>query len=180
MNPALYEGNKWRLPTVHDLFAYARLPNRLKNAAGLRDKIEAIITYILDERYQRLHRGYGLMLAPPNRYYSMGWSVHLSRYPGVDLSGINTGLNRSIVWEMELLSHFETAWRSQWFEQNIAHLNSFAAGDRWVFPKEYLHESAKQYYVGGGHMGLGESRRGKLWCAVESTAWMLRILINRP
>ena len=79
VNPVLYEKNVWKLPTVHDIFAFANLPEALRNSS-IQSKIDDIIEYILDERYQRLYRGYGLMLVPPRAYYYMGWSVHLDHY----------------------------------------------------------------------------------------------------
>ncbi len=80
VDPALYEGNVWKLPTVHDLFIFARLPKPLRKDGQLQEKIDTAVRYILDERYQRLPWGYGLMLVKPNKYYGMGWSVHLHGY----------------------------------------------------------------------------------------------------
>lgn len=80
VNPKLYENNIWRLPTIHDIFAYTQLSGLLPEDDQTQQKIDTIIEYIFDERYQRLYIGYGLMLVPPNKYYSMGWSMHLCRY----------------------------------------------------------------------------------------------------
>ncbi|HWQ59159.1 MAG TPA: hypothetical protein VN540_09055 [Clostridia bacterium] len=173
VHPRLYEGNVWKLPTVHDLFAYANLPAVLDREERIHTMIDAVIEYILDERYQRLPIGYGLMLVRPNRYYGMGWSMHLYRY----FENSPLGLY-GIVWNMELLSHFKKARESEWFKNTLEHLRSFEKDGLYEFPKEYISEAKNAYYVGGGHMGLGEDRKKKQSVALESTAWMLRILRN--
>ena len=80
--------------------------------------MDCIIEYILDERYQRLHRGYGLMLVHPDRYYSMGWSVHLDHYFNHD----NEISSDGVIWAMELMSHFKKARESDWFKRT-SHLS---------------------------------------------------------
>ena len=174
VNPALYEGNVWRLPTVHDMFLYARLPQPLQDDSSLPGKIDTLTGYILDGRYQRLHLGYGLMLVKPNKYYGMGWSVHLNGY---EESGAPP-LWESTVWAMELMSHFPRARKSEWFLSTLAHLNQFGENGVYEFPPEYISEAKNKYYVGGGHMGLGEDRKKKLSRKLESTAWMMRILVQ--
>ena len=173
VKPELYEGNIWRLPTIHDIFAYANLPSQLREDEHIQHKIDTILEYILDERYQQLNRGYGLMLVPPNKYYSMGWSMHLHRY------FIDTPIdNDGIVWQMELMSHFKKARESEWFINNLEHLQSFEKDGMYEFPVDYLQEGKNKYYVLGCHMGLGEDRKLKLSRKLESTAWMLRIMNN--
>jgi hypothetical protein len=170
VNPALYENNIWRLPPVHDIFAYSNLPKKLAKNSDLLKKIDIIIEYIIDAKYQKLYPGYGLMLVPPNKYYSMGWSVHLSGYKKDDPPGLS-----GLLWCMELLSKFTKARETKWFKRNLQHLSKYECNGIYSFPKEYLNESKRKYYVGGGHMGLGEDRKNKLWNKIESTAWMLRI-----
>ena len=174
VKPELYAENVWRLPTVHDIFAFSNLPAGLRDDASSANKIETIIKYILTDDYQNLPRGYGLMLVPPKKYYSMGWSVKLSRYFGDD----QKHKIDPIVWETELMSHFEAARKSGWFKKRIKHLESFKKEGLYEFPPNYLNEIRDKYYVGGGHMGLGENRRKKDWRRLESTAWMMRILKN--
>ena len=172
VNPTLYEGNVWKLPTVHDMFLYACLPQPLQGGLILPGKIDTIIGYILDRRYQRLHTGYGLMHVKPNKYYGMGWSVHLSGY---EESG-SLPLREGTVWAMELMSHFPRARKSEWFLRMLAHLEQFGENGVYEFPPEYISEAKNKYFVGGGHMGLGEDRKKKLSRKLESTAWMMRIL----
>ncbi|NLK12474.1 MAG: hypothetical protein GX312_02675 [Candidatus Phytoplasma sp.] len=173
VNPKLYENNIWRLPTIHDIFAYAHLPKILHDDKQIQRKIDAILEYIFDERYQRLYSGYGLMLVPPNRYYGMGWSMHLCRYfenNSMDSDGI--------VWQMALMSNFKKARETEWFKNNLEHLKSFKKDEVYEFPASYLMEVKNKYYVLGYHMGLGENRKKNLSKKLESTAWMLRIIHN--
>lgn len=173
VNPCLYEGNVWKLPTVHDIFAYIHLPGILREDDKIQQKIDAIVEYIMDERYQNLHMGYGLMLIRPNKYYGMGWSVHLDRYFKDRYSH-----PYGVVWNMELMSHFRKARESEWFKNTLNHLRGFEKDSIFEFSTEYLIEGKNRYYVGGGHMGLGEDRKKKQSRKIESTAWMLRILKN--
>lgn len=174
VDPRLYENGKWKLPTVHDIFAFANLPGVLKHDPQINSKIEDIIEYILDERYQRLYRGYGLMLVPPAKYYSMGWSVHLDRFFDTDDGAGPDG----VVLTMELMSHFKAARRSEWFKKTLVYLETFGSNGLYSFPPVYLNEGKNKYYVLGGHMGIGENRRIKASLLLESTAWMLRISQN--
>lgn len=174
VDPRLYETGRWKLPTVHDIFAFANLPDELKNDPQIGSKIDDIIEYILDERYQKLYRGYGLMFVPPNKYYSMGWSVHLDHFFDADVGAGQDG----VVYSMELMSRFKAARKSEWFKKTLLELDSFGSDGLYRFPPSYLNEGKNKYYVFGGHMGLGENRKSRAYLLLESTAWMLRILQN--
>ena len=58
----------------------------------------------------------------------------------------------------------------------LAHLEQYGQDGIYEFPREYVTEAKNKYYVGGGHMGLGEDRKKSLSRKLESTAWMMRIL----
>lgn len=171
VNPVLYEKNVWKLPNVHDMFAFANLPSALRTSC-IQEKIDDIVEYIMDERYQKLNRGYGLMLVPPKTYYGMGWSVHLDHFFENTVRLSQDG----IVWAMELMSHFKPARESGWFRKSLQHLQQFEKDGLYEFPAGYMTEGRDKYYVGGGHMGLGENRKSKAAIKIESTAWMLRLL----
>lgn len=112
------------------------------------------------------------MLVPPRTYYSMGWSVHLDHY-----FENNARLSQDgVVWAMELMSHFQPARESDWFRKTLQHLQEFEKDGLYEFPARYMNESKDKYYIGGGHMSLGENRKSKAALKIESTAWMLRIL----
>ena len=111
---------------------------------------------------------------PPNKYYGMGWSVHLPRFFGEEETRIPAS---GAVWWADAMASFPIAARSDWFQRMLAHLDGFRTSDGlWKFPAAYLTEASDKYFVGGGHMGLGESRKNRDGLKLESTAWMLRIL----
>ncbi len=169
VKPELYEYNVWKLPTIHDFFAFALL-TKLINDEPIQQKIDVILDYIFDERYQRLYSGYGLMLDMKRRYYSMGWSMHLYRY--FDNSSTD---DNALVWQMALMSNFKRARETTWFKTNLEYLEGFEKDGLYEFPASYLREEKNKYYVLGYHMGLGEAKKNKMRLKLESTAWMLRI-----
>lgn len=175
VHPRYYEGNRYRYPLVYDLLAWARLP---KSAAGHEDvqkKLGSVMRTVLSERYQRLPQGYGLLFIPPNRYYGMGWSVHL---PGFFVEK-GEAFRGSPVWWAEALSPFPEVSRSDWYVRTMEKLEACRTEDGfWKFPAAFLPEASDKYAVGGGHMGLGESRKKAASLKLESTAWLLRILEN--
>jgi hypothetical protein len=172
IHPKFNEGGRYRYPLVYDLFAWANLPHELAIQHDILEKIDAVMRIVLDERYQRLPWGYGLILVPPNKYYGMGWSVHLPRF----FAEGNRITDDGSVWWAEAMAHFPAAVRSGWFRGIVEHLDAFRTNDGfWKFPAAYLGEAGDKYFVGGGHMGLGENRRDRDALKLLSTAWMLRI-----
>lgn len=172
VHPKFNEGERYRYPLVYDLFGYANLPVSLTDA-DTKSGIGTVMGIVLDERYQRLQPGYGLIFVPPNKYYSMGWSVHLPRFFAEEDSRLSTG---GSVWWAEAMAHFPAAVCSDWFRRILEYLDGFRTADGfWKFRAADLTEAPDKYFVGGGHMGLGENRRMRDALKLESTAWMLRI-----
>jgi len=170
IDPALCGGD-WELglPLIHDVYAMSALPAGRKGDRSLRD---AIVTYILDPRYQALPEGYGNVRLGPRKYYSMGWSVHL---PGFRDSPPPSHDAARTVQRVELMAHFAAARKSDWFAGRLEYLDSYRTSDgTWLLPAAYLRE-AEGYYVLGCHMGLGENRRRRAWRQIESTFRMLKI-----
>ena len=173
VHPRFYEGNRWQFPMVYDLYAFANLPAALRTEAGTQEMVDAVIANVLDERYQRLPRGYGLMLDPPRSYFSIGWSVHLPLF----FSNSGDGApDPGTLWWAEAMAHFPVTATSIWFARLMEHLESFRTAEGFYrCPAAYLTENSNKYFVGGGHMGLGEERRARDRLTLESTAWLLRI-----
>lgn len=171
VKPEFYKNNIWRLPTIHDIFAFAHLPEILRDDKEIQKKIDTIIDYIFDDRYQQFYIGYGLMLVPPRNYYSMGWSVHLCRYFEEE-----TFERYGFVWQMALMAKFNKARETDWFKNNLEYLKSFEDNGVYNLPVSYLKEEKNRYYVLGFHMGLGEDKKKKISNTLVSTAWILRII----
>lgn len=172
IHPKYYSDHKYLYPLVYDLYAWANLPPALCNEEN-KKKLDAILRSVLDARYQRLPWGYGLILVPPNKYYGMGWSVHLPRYFAAEQNRVP---DNGAVWWAEAMAGFPVMARSKWFGRMLDHLDSFRTNDGfWKFPAAYVAEAKDKYFVGGGHMGLGEERKGGDGLKIESTVWMMRI-----
>lgn len=172
IHPKFYPDNRYLYPLVYDLFAWSRLPAAL-NTPDNAGKIDAVIRCVLDERYQQLPWGYGLIFVKPNKYYGMGWSVHLPRFFGEEEQRISAS---GSLWWAEAMAPFPAAAGSGWFQHMLEHLNGFRTADgMWKFPAAYLTEAKDKYFVGGGHMGLGEDRKNRDALKIESTVWMMQI-----
>jgi hypothetical protein len=163
VNPEFYG----RLPSIWDIYALAHWPEALKNDETQR-QIGAVISYILHPGYQALQEGYGVMRSGKQRYYSMGWSIHLPGYTGFEFS-------RSIheymfVQRLELMAHFDAARQSAWFQDCVQHLEGFQTDQgTYRFPGRYLREGSSGYWVTGAYMRLEENRRVRRSLDLDST-----------
>ncbi|MBE0431908.1 hypothetical protein IBX73_00430 [candidate division WOR-3 bacterium] len=175
VNPELYSNHGFPLPWIYDILAFRALRTHLGDGA-IDSRVERVISYVLDPRYQQFYEGYGIVRARNNRYYAMGWNVWLPRYRGLHADSPEMGC---LVQRLELLSRFHIARSSRWFKENLEMLEGHRnQSGRYAFPKNYIQERQNSYYVTGGHMGLGENRRQRLTREIESTYWMVRIHNN--
>ena len=173
IDPDLTAGGEIRLPLIYDLHLLANIPSHRLSPES-REKIEAIIGYILDPAYQALPEGYGIIRADRRKYYAMGWSMHLPGYDGISEHHPQAG---RFVQRMVLMSHFAQARRSSWYQNGLQFLNGYQTDQgRYCFPRHFLPESRSGYWVMGMYMGLEENRRTKLALEIESTFWMLKLL----
>jgi hypothetical protein len=152
------------LPTCYDLFtlAYLAPTDRLT-----RQKIEKIVSYLLDPAYQNTAGGYIWNIAL-HRPYAAG-RVFLACLPQDDQL-------EKLVLFMEMLSQFESGRSSSWFQEKLAHLETFRTErGTYLFPSRYLTEKHNYYLYAGMHMGLGEWPRKSSALELESTFRMLRL-----
>ena len=162
-----------RLVGIWDVYAMAHWPEGLASPEA-QGQVDAVIAYILHPDYQALDEGYGVMRAGPRRYYSIGWSVHLPGYGDADFERpIHAA---TFVQRVELMARFSVARQSAWFEQSLAHLESYRT-DRgtYRFPAAYLREQANGYWVSGAYMRLEDDRRRRQSLELDSTFRMLKI-----
>jgi len=169
VNPEFYD----RLPSIWDIYALAHWPEALANDENVH-KIDAIIAYILHPDYQALEEGYGVMRAGARRYYSIGWSIHLPGYDGLEF---NRSIHESmLVQRLELMAHFRVARQSQWFQDCMQHLEGFQTDQgTYRLPGRYLREGASGYWVTGAYMRLEENRRARRSLELDSTFRMLKL-----
>jgi hypothetical protein len=172
VKPELFESGEQRFPSIYDIQALAHYPGDLMDGAAQR-RIDTVIDYVLHPDYQALPHGYGIMRAGRGRYPAIGWSVHLYGYDGFDVVGPRAG---EFVQRLALMAHFPTARKHRWFRQGLAHLEGYRTQrGTYLFPRPYLQEHRRGYWVTGAYMGLEQSRRARLSLELESTFWMLKM-----
>jgi hypothetical protein len=163
------------LPLIYDLFHLAYLPEKAVDNE-LRQKIDTIIEYILEEKFQSLDEGYGYVFykSEKGNFYNVigcGWRPVLPCFFNFD----SERHLRTIVLYLNLMAHFEPAVQSNWFKNCLEHLEQYQTDTgTYRFPPNYLLNKKDGFFVMGGMMGL-EDRRTKKGLELESTFWMLLI-----
>lgn len=172
VHPDLYPGGDFRLPWIYDIFAFKTLYVGTRDTS-LKDKVDAVTSYIIHPAYQGLPDGYGIVCTGKNRYNVMGWNVWLPGYNGLHTDRFKMGC---LVQRLELMSHFPQVLSSSWFTSKLKHLEKYLTGNgTYRFPEHYMKEKKDSYFVTGGHTGLGENRRRKSAFEIESTYWVMKI-----
>lgn len=160
-------GQHWtdlRLPTCYDLYAMAYLS---KTDLETCERIETIVAYLLDSRFQSAVDGY-VWNRRLRRPYAAG-RVFLACLPGENE-------RERLVLFLEMMASFAVGRESEWFCKGLAHLETFRTErGTYRFPRPYLTEKTGHYLYAGAHMGLGESPRNQAALETESTFRMLRL-----
>lgn len=173
LDPALYPGDHCLLPMIHDLigmsaFDYTGL---VEDAAG---KIEVVVRYLLDPRYQSAHPG-SSMCWVDKRWYGVGWDVCLPGFFGLE-QVLETQWCQHIqrlLW----LRRFPSARAHTWFQNTLSHLQNFKTAGGWFrFPANYLPEKQAGYWVSAAYCALEPGRRLSAQIEVESTFRMIELL----
>jgi hypothetical protein len=152
------------LPTCYDLYTLAYLP---KHDPLTRQKVETIVKYLLHPAFQGTPGGY-IWNAKLRRPYAAG-QVFLACLPSMNE-------REKLVLFLEMLAHFDGGRACDWFQQGMAHLETFhTKHGTYRFPSEYLSEKHSYYLYAGMHMGLGETPRNAHALELESTFRMARI-----
>ena len=158
--PAYWTGER-RLPSIYDLYALAYwAPESASQATA----VERVIAFLADPRYQATPGGY-LWNTDRNTCYAAGraWLACLDP-------------QRTVLF-LTLAARFPICHGQPWFRETLRNLVAFRT-DRGttIWPSDFLTEKRNSYYTyGGGHMGLGENRRRRIWREIESTFRMLEI-----
>ena len=175
VNPILYQKNELILPLVYDIFIFYHIYEKVSES--LRIKIDTIIEYISDSRYQAFDYGYGLIKRSKNKFHSMGWSTHLPFYN--DNLATNY-FEKGLIYRMVLFSKFNNPVIQNWIEEMLIKLEKFKINSyQYCFPHQLLPETKNSYFMNGRHMGLGENRTKKLSRIIESTYYIYIIQKNR-
>jgi hypothetical protein len=164
----------YHLPLIHDLYVLANLPAWMMDDSTTA-KIDDIIRYVLDPRFQAFPPGYGYAWIKERRTcYSWGWSPHLAGFAELSWQDpIEAGL---LIQQLELMANFPAARESRWFQSGLRQLEFFREDSGiYCFPSHYLHDALVGYYVSGYCMSLGENRHVRKGLEIESTFHMGRI-----
>jgi len=152
----------YALPTCYDFYAMAYCPF-ISGIEHLNAKVETIMAFISDPRFQSTVGGYGWDRSK-KRCYAAG---------RVFLACVEPS---RLVLFLELGAGFEAVRRSEWFQQGLATLSSYRTTEgTYRFPPSLLAEKTGYYIYGGSHMGMGENRRSPQAMELESTFRMLYI-----
>lgn len=172
VDPRLYPAFSFEFPVLHDILWMAKCPVALLGPDAAR-KIDDVVRYVLDPRYQALRRGYGMIRAGKRHYYVMGWSVHLPGYGGAPVAERNAPIY--LQW-LDILGRLPVAREHAWFQSGLDFVRGFRTTEgRYRFPRAFLPERASGYWVLGAHMGLEDNRRSEHALEVESTFRALRL-----
>jgi hypothetical protein len=173
LDPALYPGDQCVLPMIYDLvgmsaFGYTGL---VENAD---EKIEVVLRYLLDPRYQSAHPGSSLCWVN-KRWYAVGWDVCLPGFFGLEkVSETEWGqFLQRLLW----LARFWSVRAHPWFQHALTHLQTFqTAGGWYCFSTQYFPEKASGYWVSAAYCALEPGRRTPELLEAESTLRMMELL----
>jgi len=177
IDSVLYADGNIALPTVHDLVLFAGMMSAFTRDE--RAMAENIVSWMLHEKCRALGGRYGYFYVPGGAYNAKSIVRGLCL---VDLQTLvpDKGDLTALVYQCFLLSHFSAAWESEWFAMALAFLEQFRAAEgHYRFPQHLIVEKSDAYVTNGGHMNVGEDKRGKLYREILSTYWMERISRNR-
>jgi len=168
IRPELCENGQIKLPLEYDVYGFACLYTELSDT--YKSRIDEIISYIMDIKFQRIEDGYGVVSDKKN-YWALGWDPKPT-----DLE--KEYCYNPLLLKMEMLSRFNVAVESEWFLQALKVVERYKDDDGiYHYPKNYLTEK-NSCWILGNHMGLGENRRYKEALMMEGTFRTLKILKN--
>jgi hypothetical protein len=170
VNPELYPNQNFRLPWIYDIRGLAFCQNILENPT-LKERCERVVSLILTEEYQNLPRSYGIAKYG-EKYYVLGWAVHLPGYK----NGFENLMSGELLLTLEMMSSFDSAKQSEWFQNAIKYLETFRTDTgTYLFPRELLTDKKDGYWISGLRMGLESNRTTQSSLEIESTFWMVHI-----
>jgi len=150
----------YAIPTCYDFGALAYWP---EPDARLMKKLEAVVAYLSDPRFQSTVGGYGWDRAN-RRCYAAGRVFLACAEPA--------RMPLFVEWG----ARFASARKSDWFQRSLKCLEGWRTPrGTYSLPANLVAERSGYYIYGGLHMGLGEDRRNPQAIELESTFRMLSI-----
>lgn len=158
------------LPTIYDIQALAYYSDICNNPEKIK-KIDDIVKYILDPKFQKIREGYGLLWVESRKiYHACGWSPTLHFYD-------NQNGEIYLIDDMDFMSKFKIAHKSKWFKNCLSYFEQFKTErGTYIFPKEYLHKKyIDKAFLSETNMQLKRKERDLLKRELISTLKMIEI-----
>jgi hypothetical protein len=170
VDPLFYPDQRFALPWIHDVYAFSHL-NIVLEKDQYRKQAEQVLEMILTPEYQNLPWSYGIAKYG-KRYYVLGWAAHLPGYSDVP----EGRLFAEMLLVLEALAPIECIRKSSWFKTSMEYLEKFRTeDDRYSFPRTWMGEKKRGYWVGGEYMAYDERKGSPNAIEVESTFRVLSI-----
>lgn len=170
VDPQIYPNQQFTLPWIHDVYAFSHL-NIVLESNQYREKVERIMEMVLTPEYQSLPWSYGIAKYG-ERYYVLGWAVQL---PGYSESPEGR-LFAEMLLVLDAFAPFACIRKSSWFKNSMEYLEKFRTEEgTYSFPRTWLPERKRGYWVGGEYMAYDERKRRANAIEIESTFRVLNI-----
>ncbi len=163
------------LPTIYDIWSLAYYADTCTNPEKAH-KINDIVTYVLDPKFQKIREGYGLIWVKSRRlYHSCGWSPTLPLYEIDDHPP--QPVPYPLLDYLDFMSHFKTVHKSKWFHDCLNHLEQYKTKKgTYLFPKEFLHKKyIDKAFLNEANLSLKRNERELLKRELVSTMKMVEI-----
>ena len=163
------------LPTVYDISALAHYGRFCADVGSLK-KIDDIVEYILESKFQRIREGYGLLRVPGKNYYhACGWSPTLPFYER-ELRAERLNCPAALEY-LKIMSRFTKTRGSEWVERCLGHFERFATErGTYIFPGEYFRwRYDERAFLSEANLELKRSAREALKRELISTLDMYEI-----
>lgn len=175
IDPQLYADGELTIPMMFDLYGLAAYPPELIDGPTF-EKIQAIVAYVMDPRYQHLRRWLGLVVTGSRRFNLAGEAAHLAGFTGEETTVRASRRLR----HMAMVSSFPGAVGSRWYRDGLAELRAFRTPEgRYLFPLAYLPEERSGRFVEGTSMAVHPRPRNEAARERESTFYMA-LLTQQP
>jgi hypothetical protein len=176
IDPGLYSEGELLLPTIYDLYGLSAYPAERTDHDTL-DKIETIVAYVMDPRYQQLRDGFGLVVTADRRYNLAGGTAHLEGFfadsPAGNLADKTAVRPARRLRHLVMLAPYFTAFKSRWYMEGERELEKYRTPKgRYLFPREVLPDGLSGNFVNGAHMAVHLRPRDEAARERESTFYM--------
>ena len=175
VDPALYSDGNISLAEYYDYILYAGMYNHVDDER--KRKIDTIVEWIYDDRYDDIPGGYNYYAPDDARYKSKSINGKLGLTPLPDEPHIK-GSKPGFLFTCFLLSHFKATYESKWWSKAMNFLSLYQTADgRYKLPPDLiLDKPDTRAHV--GHLNVGENKRKKNYAEILSTYCVERILNN--